>query len=255
MPTAWLEQLRALGLPAASIAIVHTSFKAVGSEQGGPRELIDALRAVLGPDGTLVMPAMSDDDDVPFDPRAASCRANMGVVADTFWRLPGVLRSDNPASFAAIGPLAPAFVAPHPIEPPHGIDSPVGRVAALGGFVLLLGVDHSANTTIHLAESMARVPYRARKYCTVLEGGQPVRVDYDETDHCCQNFNRIDGELRRRALQREGRVGHAIARLARSTDVVHAAITALQKDPCAFLHPRGAGCEECDSAWASIPVP
>jgi aminoglycoside 3-N-acetyltransferase len=246
-----IDQLSALGLPAAATVVVHTSFKAVGPVDGGPAGLITALRIALGPEGTLVMPAMSDDDETPFDVAATPCRG-MGIVADTFWRIPGVLRSDNVSSFAAVGPLAPAIVAPHPLAPPHGIDSPVGRACALGGFVLLLGVGHSENTTIHLAEAMADVPYRARKYCTVLRGGAPVRLHYDETDHCCQNFVKMDPWLRERGLQREGIVGSAAARLSRASDVVRVAVAALREDRQTFLHPRDAGCAECEAAWSSI---
>jgi aminoglycoside N3'-acetyltransferase len=58
--------------------------------------------------------------------------------------------------------------------------------------VLLLGVGHSANTTLHLAESLALVPYRARKSCVVARDGAQTRVEYDETDHCCERFARVD---------------------------------------------------------------
>jgi aminoglycoside N3'-acetyltransferase len=139
------------------------------------------------------------------------------------------------------------------LAPPHGIDSPVGRAAALGGLVLLVGVGHDASTTIHLAESLAQVPYRARKFATVLRDGVPVRVEYDESDHCCMGFRRMDPWLRARRLQIDGEVGHAVARLARATDVVRVAVDELCHDPFAFLHPRGAGCSECDAAWASVP--
>jgi aminoglycoside 3-N-acetyltransferase len=48
------------------------------------------------------MPSMADDDNVPFDRAHSACRT-VGVVADTFWRMPGVLRSDSPHAFAAHG--------------------------------------------------------------------------------------------------------------------------------------------------------
>ena len=47
--------------------------------------------------------------------------------------------------------------------------------------MLLLGIDHTANTTIHLAESLSGVRYR-RKYVTLLQNGQPTRFDYGEID-------------------------------------------------------------------------
>ena len=58
------EELRALGLPAGAIVVVHTSYRAVGPVDGGPAALIDALGEAVGRDGTLVMPSMSDDDDI-----------------------------------------------------------------------------------------------------------------------------------------------------------------------------------------------
>jgi aminoglycoside 3-N-acetyltransferase len=246
------DQLRELGVARSSILVVHTSFKAIAPVEGGPDEVIAALRTALGDGGTLMMPSMSDDDDHPFDVRATPCTA-MGVVADRFWRQPGVARSEHPASFAAIGPLASAITAPHPLAPPHGIDSPVGRACALGGFVLLLGVGHSANTTLHLAESLALVPYRARKSCVVARDGAETRVEYDETDHCCERFARVDEWLGACGLQRDGVVGGGAARLVRAADVVRVAVEQLTRDPFAFLHPRDGGCAACAEAWASVP--
>ena len=62
----------------------------------GRKGLIAALRSAFCPEGTLVMPSMTADDDHPFDPRATCI--GMGIVAQTFWQLPGVLRSDPHAS-------------------------------------------------------------------------------------------------------------------------------------------------------------
>ena len=47
-------------------------------------------------------------------------------------------------------------------------NSPVGRVYELMGRCLL-GVDHTANTTIHLGEYMRRARYRRKKYVTLPE--------------------------------------------------------------------------------------
>ena len=178
--------------------VVHTAFSRLGPVEDGPRGLIDALQAAVGPEGTLVMPSMSDDDDRPFDPAATPCRA-MGIVADTFWRLPDVRRSDSPHAFAARGPRASEITAPHPVEVPHGPDSPIGRASSLDAQVLLIGVGHDANTTVHLAETLAGVRYRIRKYATVLRDGRAVRCDYAEIDHCCQGFDRMDAVARSRS--------------------------------------------------------
>jgi aminoglycoside N3'-acetyltransferase len=238
-----IEQLRSLGVQPGGVLLVHTALSKVGC---GPHELIEALLTVLGPAGTLVMPSMADDDDTPFDRTSTPCRA-VGVVADIFWRMPGVLRSDSPHAFAAHGPLAARITEPHPVDIPHGPDSPPGRVYQLNGSVLHLGVGHDADTTIHVAENIAGVRYRQPKYATVLEGGKPRRYEYGETDHCCQRFSLLDEWLGDR--QRRGTVGHGEARLARSRDIVAAALARLRENETVFLHAPGA-CGECDAARA-----
>ena len=245
-------QLRSLGVDEGGVLLVHTSFRATRPVEGGPAGLIGALRDALGPGGTLVMPSWTGDDERPFDPAATAASPDLGVVADTFWRLPGAVRSDHLFAFAAAGPRAEEVTAgPLPL-PPHVPESPVGRVHDLDGQVLLLGVGHDADTTLHLAELLAGVPYRVPKHVTVLRDGRPVRLDYGENDHCCERFALADGWLRERGLQREGIVGHAPARLAGSRDVVRVARERLARDPLVFLHPAGAGCAECDEARASV---
>ena len=232
------------------VLLVHTAFSKVGPLEGGPRALIAALQEALGPEGTLVMPSKSDNDDIPFDAASAAC-IGLGVVADTFWRLPGVLRSDNPHGFSARGPRAAEITAAHSLDVPAGVGSPVWRVHEMDGQVLLLGVGHDANTTIHLAEALAGVRYRRRKYLTVLEDGRPQRYDYRETDHCCELFAQMDAWLDAARLQRRGRVAHGEARLVRSRDVVKVALEHLLENETVFLHPIGVD-SECDEARASL---
>lgn len=246
-----IRQLLTLGVIPGGVLLVHTSFSKVKPVEDGPLGLISALRSALGPDGTLVMPSMSYDDDHPFDKTKSHC-AEMGIVPDTFWRQPAVLRSDNNHAFAAVGPLAERILSPHPIDIPHGLDSPVGRVYELDGQVLLLGVDHTSNTTIHLGENQAGVRYGRDKHITILKDGRPTRFEYREIDHCCQNFNFVDAWLDERELQKRGTVGNAAARLFRSRDIVEVIINRLKDNETTFLHPKGVD-DECDDAWESLP--
>ncbi len=100
-----IQQLLSLGVEHGSVLVVHTAFSNVAPLEGGPLQLIEALKSAVGSEGTLVMPSMTDNDDEPFDVNGTPC-VGMGIVADTFWRLPDVLRSDSPHAFAAIGPKA-----------------------------------------------------------------------------------------------------------------------------------------------------
>ena len=75
-----LAQLQALGVRRGDVLLVHSALSKVGASA---QNLIEALLTAIGPAGTLVMPSMADDDDVPFDRAHSSCRA-VGLVADTF---------------------------------------------------------------------------------------------------------------------------------------------------------------------------
>jgi aminoglycoside 3-N-acetyltransferase len=244
------DELVALGVSGDGVIVVHTAFSAFGGGAGTPADLIAGLRMAAGPHGTVVMPSMSDDDEQPFDPQNTPC-AGMGIVADTFWRMPGVNRSDSPHAFAAVGPHAAEITAPHPIDVPHGLDSPVGRAYELDAEVLLLGVGHDANTTVHLAENVAGVRYKLPKYATVVRDGTLVRHQYREIDHCCANFARLDSWLEGDGHQQRGFIAGAPARLISARDIVVTALDQLRENELVFLHPRGV-CAECDRARASM---
>jgi aminoglycoside 3-N-acetyltransferase len=247
-----VQQLRSLGVQRGAVLLVHTSFRAVRPIQGGPAGLITALQQAIGADGTLVMPSWTGSDDDVFDPATTPPSEDLGVVAGTFWQMAGVVRSRHPFAFAASGPQA-AFVTSDPIAlPPHAAESPIGRVYELDGQVLLLGVGHDADTTLHLGEILGGAPYRVPKSITIEKDGRPVRIEYGENDHCCQRFALADEWLRGRGLQADGQVGHAHARLVRACDVVAVTREYLAADPLVFLHPPDAGCEECDEARHSV---
>jgi aminoglycoside 3-N-acetyltransferase len=247
-----IQQLLSLGVKPGGVLLVHCAFSKVRPVNGGPLGLITALETALGPAGTLCMPSMTSDDDHPFDPKTTDCKG-LGIVADTFWRQPGVLRSDSPHAFSAKGPLAERITALHPPDLPHGLESPVGRIYELDGQVLLLGVDHTSNTTIHLCENLAGVRYRRAKRSMIIQDGRVQTISYGEIDHCCQNFRLVDSWLEDEGLQSRGRVGNAEARLIRSKDIVRIVTERLSQDETIFLHPYGVD-EECDEARASIGI-
>ncbi len=247
-----VDQLRELGVQIGGVLLVHSSFRAVRPIEGGPTGLIGALIEALGPEGTLVMPSWTGNDEEVFDPLVTPCSSDLGVTADTFWRRNGVRRSQHPFAFAARGPMAPFIVQDLIALPPHQYGSPVGRVLDCDGQILLLGVDHDANTSIHMAELMANVPYRRPKHITVGHGGTAVRVDYSENDHCCQLFCQTNDWLDEKGLQANGEVAHAHAKLTKSTDLVSTVTGKLTEDRFVFLHPNDSDCAECMDAWRSV---
>ena len=147
---------------------------------GGAEAVIMALLAAVGESGTIMMVTNSSNNTDPsawqnppvpeawwqpirdhtpgYNPLTTPTRV-MGQVPELFRNWPGTLRSAHPAfSLAALGPNAPYLVADHALEEGSGDRSPLGKLYEIDGHILLLGVDHWNNTSLHLAEFRANYP-------------------------------------------------------------------------------------------------
>ena len=112
-------------------------------------ELIDALLAAVGPTGVVVMPTFTYDNET----FTLDTPGRTGTLAEVFRRRSEAIRSLHPTySVAAVGGGAAELVDGHERARATGADSPLGRLAHGGGYVLLLGVPHTANTTAHMGE-------------------------------------------------------------------------------------------------------
>ena len=176
------RDLRRLGVRPGMVLLVHSSLSAVGWVCGGEVAVVQALEDVLRPFGTLVMPTHTGDLSDPagwerppvprawwevirrnlpaFDPALTPSRG-MGAIPECFRGQRDVLRSSHPqVSFAAWGEESLAILQNHSLDFSLGDDSPLGRLYELDGWVLLLGVGHDRNTSLHLAEYRAQYPTR-----------------------------------------------------------------------------------------------
>lgn len=237
-----------LGLEPGSVAIVHSSLSALGWVAGGPQAVVEALLDVVGPEGTLVMPTQSGQlsdpagwanppvpaewvdvvrDGLPaFDPHLTPTRG-MGAIVDCFRQHRSTRRSAHPTlSFAACGPRAEAIVAPHTVGAGLGHESPLGRLYDLGAVIVLLGVGHQNDTSLHLAEHRADWPGKT----TVPDGG-PIRVDgvrrwvrYEDLDRDEGDFEAIGAAFAVSGGERTGVVGSGTARLCSMPAIVDFAV-------------------------------
>lgn len=256
--------IRTLGARSGDVVIVHTSFRKVGKVRGGPEALIKALRNAVGSKGTICMPVHSHGHEdpmfysgavaelsdlermraavAPFDPRT-SPTTGMGVVAETFRQMPDVRRSPMPLGIAALGPAAEHITASQSVDDPQGVDSPVGRIYALGGKVLLIGVKFDRDTTLHVAESLAGTPWR-RRGRVHLAGGW---TDYTTRLNCGNSFWRIEPTLHEHGLITYGRIGRARSMCISVRESVDLAAQLLASEPGYFLCTAGT-CHACDAA-------
>ena len=233
------RDLRRLGMEPGAIVLVHAALSKLGWVFGNTQAVIEALLDVVSPNGTIMMPTHTGDLTDPalyrnppvpahwidvvraempaFDPARTPSSA-MGSLAEHFRHWPGALRSDHPyGSFAAFGPAAPALTESHAFEAAFGEASPIGALNRLGGQVLLLGVDHGNNTSLHLAEYRAEWPSKAWH-----DEGSPVLVDgerhwatYRALVHDEDDFAELGAafEAAHPEAVRIGHVGKAEARL------------------------------------------
>ena len=251
--------LQRLGVVPGGVLIMHSGYKPIGPVEGGPDTVVEAVRQSVGDDGTVLAPTFTTNlidprtwpvppppeererllaSMPPFDPQQ-SAPHKMGAIATAFWRRPDARRSLHPiTSWAAIGPRAEELTCDHPLEDPEGIDGPVGRALRADAQVLLLGVSHDADTTIHLAESLLDMPhlYALPDHYLVVdaEGGREWRP-VTKTTKCSDGFVKLEPHLERAGVVRRGKVGDADCQLLRSKDIVAVATELLRRQPNALL--------------------
>eukprot|EP00727_Mastigamoeba_balamuthi_P002701 m51a1_g12428 putative aminoglycoside n(3 )-acetyltransferase (253) ;mRNA; f:799259-811251 len=226
-----------------STVLVHSSLSSLGWVCGGPVAVVRALQAALGPAGTLAMPSFSSDLSDPanwlrppvpaswwplfrssapaFDAAVTPTRG-VGVVPECFRKFPGVVRSPHPtSSFCALGPAAASLASAHALSPSLGEGSPLARLYENGAYVLLLGVGHDRNTSLHLAEGRAGVCGSVREGSPVLDGqGRRQWVGYDDLDYCSDDFARLGEAFAATGAVRVGTVGAARALLMSQRELV-----------------------------------
>jgi len=234
--------------------IVHASLSAFGQIQGGAETLVSALLAVFD---SVVMPAFTYktiiipssgpetnaiiygsgadanrmakffDPQMPADPL-------MGAVAEALRKHPRAKRSTHPI-LSYTGVKAKAALAAQTLADPL---APIGVLAKQDGWVLMLGVDHTVNSSIHYAEKLAGRKQFVRWALTP----QGVR-ECPGFPGCSAGFHAIAPEVER-DTQRV-RIGNAAVQAVPLKMLFKAVIERIKNDPLALLCQQ-ADCPRCN---------
>jgi aminoglycoside N3'-acetyltransferase len=164
-------------------------------------ELVSALRAMTGADGTLVMPAFTQErtlSDLSSQPVAFHAELAvdpaLGAVPEVFRRQASSLRSSHPTnSFLASGPRAQLLLSTNRDNNPLG---PVKKLNLLKGISLRIGQPASLFTPLHLAEqqSLGGLRYRGTAKRINIAGFEE-RVVIEHLTTCSAGFAAIDETL------------------------------------------------------------
>ncbi len=253
-----VDGLRELGLAGVEIVVVHSSLSAFGWVAGGAATVVAAVRSVVP---TVIAPAFTyvarlpspPEPQIPFnaDTPAATwdefqealdrtpvhrtdgpIDRNMGVIAAAFASEPDASRSPAPiCGFSGVGRRAAEILSHGTAEQPLAV---LESAAEQGAWILLLGVGHESNTTIHVAENLehrggytrfARVDDDPRGWTAVRNVGGTS-----------SGFPAIEPQLR--GIQREARIGDARCLAVPAADTIRVARVLIRRDPAALLAPE-----------------
>ena len=237
-----------LGLEAGDLVVVHSSLSSFGRVVGGADTVVDALLSVLGPEGTLVVPTFNYMPEF-FDPELTP--SVVGAVTEAVRKRENARRSLHPThSVAVIGPLSEDIIRDHEKTAPFGQGSALYRLLELNGKVLLIGVGHTTNSMIHVAEELAETPYleRVRQVIVALPNGRRV-ARIVRRPGCSRGFDRISDRLEATGMVRRRNIGRSLVQLMPAGAVVGTAISMLKEDPAALLCELP-DCQTCAEARA-----
>jgi aminoglycoside 3-N-acetyltransferase len=258
----FVHTFREVGLNPGQPVIVHASLAAVGEIRGGVETVLGALltvtKGVMAPTftyKTMIIPEVGPENnacdygsgkdrnrmaefyrpDMPADPL-------MGALPEAIRRYPAARRSTHPLlSFAGIH-VDEALNAQSLPEPM----APIGVLARQNGLVVLIGVNHTANTSIHYAERLAGRKQFIRWALTP----QGVR-ECPDFGGCSDGFEQATPFLE--PITRAGKIGQATVRAIQLGPMIQTLTDLIQKQPMALLCSKAD--ERCESVRRSLNVP
>jgi len=257
-----LTSLKKLEIDPDRPVIVHASLSAFGEVRGGAEGLLGALLTAFHPVmmptftySTMLTPETGPENngivygsgrdlnrmaeiyhpDLPAD-------SLMGVTAEALRRHPNASRSIHPIlSFAGV--QAESLLARQTQEDPLG---PIAALQEREGWVLLLGTDHTCNTSLHFAEKLAGRKQFIRWALT------PSGVrECPGWPGCSDGFEQAAPHLDR--ITRRLEIGPATVRALPLVEMTAIVTNLIQEDPLALLCSRE-DCERCQAVRNDINI-
>jgi aminoglycoside N3'-acetyltransferase len=162
-PAQLVEACRKTGIRENGVLFVQCSFNDLLTYHGTPYDLLSSLQELVGPQGTLLMPAfttnMSDTPCRPFDVLREPTYT--GIISELFRREDAVLRSLHPRhSICGMGPHAAELLAGHEnCVYANGPGSPFDKIRRINAQSLCLGLRPGFHSFVHWVEDIEPEKY------------------------------------------------------------------------------------------------
>jgi aminoglycoside 3-N-acetyltransferase len=190
-----------LGVTPGRTLWVQSSWNEFFNVPMRPSDMIELLRDLLGPQGTLAMPAFPIDQNPDKVFQVDRAAVYTGLLCEVFRRTPDVRRSIHlGSSVCAIGPTADFLVRDHHLTPmPWGKDSPFCRLMEVDARMLGLGAGFNFMTPLHAVECLLydEVPF----FHQVFDGTIRYRWKRDNGETGAQEFMKRTGDIRPHRLR------------------------------------------------------
>ncbi|CAH1221440.1 hypothetical protein PAECIP111891_05182 [Paenibacillus allorhizoplanae] len=234
-----VASFRSLGITDGTRLVVHSALRNLGPVEGGAETVLDALLSCIGSEGLLVMPTFTYQND-GFHPAISPSKT--GILSEMLRKRPEAVRSLHPThSITAVGEGAVALCNEHYLKPGLGIESPLDLLAKMGGGILLLGVGHTSNSTVHVGEAYAKMPYldipfrpSDSRHIPII-GSVHMEVELIDPPGCSRAFGVIEALLRKRGVIQDGLIGKALVQWLPGEEVISATTELLRLDEAALL--------------------
>jgi aminoglycoside 3-N-acetyltransferase len=241
------DDLLAAGLCRGGVVMVHASLRAMGTVIGGPETVIRGLLAALGPDGALLMPALSYETVTPTHPifDVKMTGSNVGVIPEYFRNRADTRRSIHPThSVCAVGKFSAEMLQNHQLDTtPCGPHSPFHLLPQYHGQILMLGCGLRPNTSMHAIEELVEPPYLydpPLQYKIILANGVQFEKAYriHNFKGFEQRYDRVETLLAGADLK-SGAVLQAPVWVIEAAALWQAALKALNQNPLFFVEKIG----------------
>ena len=236
------DDLKSLGLNSGAAVEVHSSLSSLGFVDGGAPTVINALMDVVGEEGAIVMSAYLVTPLIPLTEEEkrkgitakvrkldenTSCETGMGVIVDTFCKLPNTHLGKGINRVCAWGHNADLHA--------KGYE----YLLSIDGWVLLIGVGIHRCSCMHTAEDKVEMPQEILEH---FELPEEIQREYPKTDWYVEYndphkplledaWGKVQMEAERRGLIKRGQIGKAECLLFKGKPVVDLYEESLRTDP------------------------